>query len=320
MTSNIYLAKDSVSAKFQKSALSQKRGAGGTHTRMKSTFNALETVAKRWGKDFSPETMTAKQFATFVKTRLDAGVSARTVQVEAGHIRRSLRALGRDDFADRVCSNSALEVPAGSRVGKGTAIDPAVFELAIENAPRNVRASLLLADCLGLRIKESTRCEKNLPQWEKALERGQALYISCGTGSKGDRPRALILCPANVERAKAAVAEARSCIREQQRQHPGDKKYDYLIPSTSLDGARVSLKRSLTKLGIKGADSHHSLRRDFCVNEFKYMTQELGLSRAEACARIVVSMGHGDHRGDLAWNSYIRPTLQAEARAQEAAS
>jgi hypothetical protein len=104
--------------------------------------------------------------------------------------------------------------------------------------------------------------------------------------------------------------------------HTGIRQHSYAFNFvyTHLEGARVSLKRSLNKLGLKGADSHHSLRRDFCVNEYKYMAQELGLSHKKACSRIVVSMGHGDHRGDLAWSCYIRPTLELEAaNAQEAA-
>ena len=141
-----YKPNDSGGAKFMKSALFNKGGATLTKVRMGSTFNSIVNFGKqqRWGP-IEPATLTVKQLKGFVAFRIEEGITPRSIQNEMSHIRRALEGVGREKFAQEVCSNKELGVPSASRIGTGKVVDPHVLQNALECAPADTRALIELS-------------------------------------------------------------------------------------------------------------------------------------------------------------------------------
>lgn len=293
---------DSCEAKWSKSALVNVRGATLTHKRMQTTWNALARVAKegRWGK-FAPDNMTEKQFTKYMHTRRDVdGISARCLANESAHIRRSLRGCGREDFADAV-TNQMLGIPKGSRIGTGKATDPELLAAARAAADDGVRAVIDICNGIGLRIREAICSAESLEIWRKEMDEGQPLTVEYGT--KGDRPRCVFL-RSDETRALASAAIDRAIA------HIKETGQEYMVDSSSLEGAIRMIQRDFAELGLESDNSSHSLRRDFSVREYLYLRLE-GLTKRQACEKLSVALGHGSSRHRWVWNNYLRATLEA---------
>ncbi|WP_088924927.1 integrase domain-containing protein [Burkholderia multivorans] len=202
----------SIEAKFMSAAL-HKGAATLTKQKMRTTFLAFAAHAKhrRYGQ-VAPATVTEKQLRNYVVSRIDAGISARTIQNEMSHLRRALRGTGRGEWADAL-TNAELGVPSGTRIGTGKVVDESVLARALERAASDTRAWIQLKRCLGLRREEMIESHKSLKQWEVALSRGQS-FITIRHGTKGGRTRDTHIPEPYRQRALDAVRAALSIVSD----------------------------------------------------------------------------------------------------------
>lgn len=298
---DIYKKSDSISAKFSKA--SHFNGRAGTlyKERMQTTYKTLEAHAKkgRWGNNIEPATITEKQIRSFVNARIEAGISPRSVQNEMTHIRRALEGVGRKEFAQITCANKTIGVPAGTRIGTGKVIDINIFDAARQKAATETIALLDLQRTLGLRIREAVRSDTSLREWRKALDSGQT-SLTVRDGTKGGKIRTVFIRPDNLEPAKTAINGALAVIKEQGR----------LVVSKSLTAALEQHTDRLARIGIKGENSSHSLRRLFALDQFNFYKNQ-GLLMRDALVRVSHDLGHGPSRGRWVYNNYLRATLEA---------
>jgi integrase len=291
---------DDLCALFMKAA-TVKHASILTKKAMKSTFTSLASCAKqnRWGSNVSPDKISKKQLTQFVQYRIGQGVSKRVVQNQMAHVRRSLHATNRIEFANNVCSNAALLVPSGTRIGTGKVVDLDALEKAIANAAPDTRAWINGMRDLGLRQRELVRCGPSLQVWERQLETGQAISIRFGT--KGGKPREVLI---PLEKRQEALSTVRSLI-DIAKQQDG-----HVVRSETLDSACHLVGDRLSAIGLKGENSGHSLRRAFAMDQYNhYMGQ--GYSIKESLSLVSFDLGHGEGRGRWVFNNYLKATMEA---------
>lgn len=303
-----YADSDSMTAKFMSASLGKKGAATSSCPRMRTTFTALEEFAKlrRWGK-VDPCTLTFKQFRSFIEWRIKK-VSPISVQNEAAHIRRALRCVGRGEFAEVTCSSKNLGVPRASRIGKGAAMDADVLAAALPHAREDTKAILLLEHSIGLRHREAVMCGKSLDQWKKALADGQPLVVRYGT--KGGLARSVVLSPSKAKDAAVVVDAALKVLEGQ----------EFLVDSVSLKAALATNHRRMKRLGIEGENAQHSLRRSFTTDQYDFYCEVQKMEQKEALATLARDLGHGDRRGRMVYNCYLKATLEQREAAQAAAA
>lgn len=289
-----YKQSDSVTAKFMKAALVDKGAATLTKTRMQTTFKALEAFGRqhRWGA-IEPASLTPKQLKGFVAFRIEEGVSPRSIQNEMSHVRRALEGVGRI-----VCSNKELGVPSGSRIGSGKVVEPEVLQRALERARADTKALIELSRSLGLREREAIQSANSLREWGQALSQGQPIIVRDGT--KGGRVRYVAVAPGGLERAIGAVKAAQAVLGQQKQ----------LVVSKSLKAAVEQHSDRLAKLGLKGENSCHSLRRAFAMDQYKHYLAT-GCGQKAALSWTSNDLGHGDGRGRWVYNNYLKASLEA---------
>lgn len=299
---NPFKSSDDFSVRFMKAATVD-RASTLTKKSMHTTFSVLEKCAKtnRWGNDVTPKNITQKQLTKFVKERLDDGISARSIQNQMSHIRRALHTVGRNDFADSICSNKELGIPSGTRIGSGKAVDPKIYAEAVAKAAPDTRAWIEGMKELGLRQRELVRAGPSLQQWERQLEKNQ--FLTLHDGSKGGRSRQIYIPE---ERRDSALAAVRNLISVAAGQG-GD-----VVDSRTLESACKLVGDRLEAIGLSGENSGHSLRRDFAMRQYLHY-KEQGFSKTEALSRTSNDLGHGDGRGRWVYNNYIRGTLGSDA-------
>lgn len=294
---DIYKKNDSIKVKFMKAA-TVKHASTGTKKKMTTTFNRLEAFAKkqRYGA-FEPTSMTAKQMKNYVEyLRDELKLNPRSIQNETSHIRRALEAVDREAFAKSTCSNEALGVPPGTRIGSGKVVQEEVLKSALERAPASTKALIELSRALGLRIREAVLSQNSLREWNRDLSKGQPIIVRDGT--KGGRARSVVVAPRGLERAQGAVKAALAVLRKQ----------DTLVVSVSLKAALEQHSDRLAGLGLKGENSCHSLRRAFAMDQYRHYLA-VGCSEKVALSRTSNDLGHGDRRGRWVFNNYIRNSL-----------
>jgi hypothetical protein len=290
----------SVEAKFMMASL-HKGAATLTRKKMLTTFRAFAAHARlqRYG-DVDPATVTKKQLSKYVSTRIEAGITARTIQNEVSHLRRALHGAGRGAWIDAL-TNKQLGVPAGTRIGTGRVVDEQVLARALEQAAADTRAWIQLERCLGLRREEMIESHKSLKQWEAALARGQS-FITIRHGTKGGRVRDTVIPAPYRARALEAVRAALevAVIRS------------HLVDATTARAAQKQVHERFAALGLTGKDSGHALRRAFCRDNYKYYLSE-GHGKPEALALCSRDLGHGEGRGRWVWNNYLRSSYEQQA-------
>lgn len=297
---NVYKESDSFKAKFMKAALASRGAATLTKVKISTVANNLERHAKEngWGNT-GPKNFTFRQLRGFVLYRQEQGIGARSLQNDMSIIRRALEGVGREEFAQNICSNSALGVPSGTRIGGGLVVDPEVLASALENAATNTKVLIRLSRYLGLREREAVMSGNSINEWELALSQGRPITVRYGT--KGGRLRFVMVEPGILDKALESVRAAQEVLRQQ----------EYLVISKNLKAAVEQHSDRLAKLGLKGVNSCHSLRRAFAMNQYKHYLDG-GCSDEVALSRTSNDLGHGDGRGRWVYNNYLRATLEKE--------
>lgn len=297
---HVYKSTDSITAKLSKAALYKNRAATATKVKLNTTFSALEKAARagRWGK-VCPASLTFSQFKNYIHSRIEEGIGARSIQNEASHIRRALVGVGREEFAQITCSSKKLGVPSASRTGTGKVVNPDVLTAALDMAPPDTRALILLQRQLGLRAREAVMSAESLKAWEKALTRGGQPEILIGT--KGGRARTVYIRPDNLESVLVAVRSALAVMKDGR---------EHLIRAVSLKSALEQYGDRLARVGLSEKNSSHSLRRGFACDQYQYYLNA-GYSEKFALARLSNDLGHGDGRGRWVFNNYLRASLEA---------
>ena len=292
----IYASSDSINVKFIKCYLSE-HAATLTKAKAKTTFKYLAQCSKkeRWGA-LDPATMTFKQMCKYVLYRRSQGLGTRSIQNETSIIRRALAAVGRRDFAQVTCSNNALEVGVGTRKGTGKVVDPHVLHDALENALPNTKAMIGLSRYLGLRIREAVKANNSLGDWHKALSLGRPIIVRDGT--KGGKARSVVIAPKFQNEALEAITLGLKVLETQ----------NYLVVSKNLKSAVGQHSDRLARLGLKGKNSCHSLRRAFALDQFLHYLS-IGHSEKTALSWTSNDLGHGDTRGRWIMNNYIKNSL-----------
>lgn len=294
---DIYKKSDSIKVKFMKAA-TVKHAATLTKKKMTTTFNRLDAFARkqRYG-ELEPTSMTAKQMKNYVVHLIDLGLKPRSIQNETSHIRRALKAVNREDFAQGTCSNKALGVPEGTRIGSGKVVQEDVLKSALERAPASTKALIELSRALGLRIREAVLSQNSLREWNRDLSKGQPVIVRDGT--KGGRARSVVVAPGGLERAQEAVRAALAVL----------KKQNTLVVSVSLKAALEQHSDRLARLGLKKENSCHSLRRAFAMDQYKHYLA-VGYSEKVALSRTSNDLGHGERRGRWVYNNYLKASLK----------
>jgi integrase len=296
----IYKESDSFKAKIMKAALASRGAAILTKVKISTVANNLERYAKvqRWGKA-NPENLTFKQVKAFILFRKDEGISIRSLQNDMSIIRRALEGVGREDFAQKICSNSALGIDKATRIGDGAVVDPLILDSALQSAAASTKALILLSRYLGLRIREAVMSSDSINEWVIALSQGRPIIIRNGT--KGGRLRSVMVVPEILENALEAVRAAQQILRDQK----------YLVVSKNLKAAIEQHSDRLAKLGLKEDNSCHSLRRAFAMDQYRHYLS-IGCSEKIALSRTSNDLGHGDSRGRWVYNNYLRKTIERE--------
>lgn len=289
MTCNIRAFSDAFKA--------DKKGATLTRERASSTWNALARFAKERRMILHPEKMTSKQLMQFVLYRQEQGISSRSIQNEVSHIRRALVGAGRDigDLKDpkNYFSSARLKVPEGSRIGgKPPAPENALASIKTDRA--DVRAALALQEAMGLRMAEAIQSASSLAGWIKELDEarefGRGAFLPVNAGTKGGRPRYVLVKAEKLDAVRNAVAQANAVV-----------KGDHLVQSASLESARRLLERACHDAGFQ----NHGLRRDWAVRQFLAYRAD-GKPEKEALRLLSGDLGHGDGRGRWCWNNYLK--------------
>lgn len=224
----------------------------------------------------------------YIKSRLNQGISKRTLQNEMSAIRQTLRAAGRDKLAGHPrISNQALGLSGASRQGTKVAITQeqyqAIYQQALQKSPA-LAATLDIAVTLGLRGEEAVQSCQSMKTWQKALQQGKTT-IHVVFGTKGGRPRDVHII--NPQQTLQVVNNALTIMEQQNGK---------LIHKPSLKQAMNYWRNSTYRLGLIGQISPHSLRYAFTQEQVdQYLKQ--GYSEQEALAKASMDLGHGDGRG-----------------------
>ncbi|MGH8073981.1 MAG: integrase domain-containing protein [Lysobacter sp.] len=283
------------------SARSAAKTAGGAHLTKQARLGTLSKLfGHLQGHGFQVSGMDCvreKHIAHYFLTRRSEGVSVRTLQNEAAHIRGAMRAVGRLQAAkSRTISNKALGIEGSSRAGTKTAATDEQYQAAIAKASEldaGLAAALKLQRTLGLRGAESVRCGPSLATWERQLSAGEGAAVIFGT--KGGRNR--VSNPAGRALALAAVREAKAV---------SDSRGGRLMDSPTLLAAMTSYRNAMHRnvtpaSGICG----HALRYAYAGDRMACYLAE-GFSEAEARAKTSIDLGHGDGRGTYVARVYLR--------------
>ena len=214
-------------------------------------------------------------------------LSKRTLQNRISLLRKSLRALKRDKFADHErMTSKALGIDGASRAGSHVAMTAEQFaevsaRVYASGKPGHI-AVFDLQRTLGLRANEAVNAGKSLKTWSKQLERDIS-RLSVVHGTKGGRLRESTPLEGINEAVKAALAAA-------------DPVTGYIIQSSSPEAANRSYARFCHAMGMKGEISSHSLRYTY-AQTLKAQALTNGFEEKEALALVSMELGHGDGRG-----------------------
>ena len=235
----------------------------------------------------------------YVEIRIEEGIAPRSIQTDVSAIRGAMKGVGRHIDAVKVFTSESLGVPKGTRKGKGVAVDPDVYKEAHAQADIRTAALMDLQLYSGMRINEVIECKDSLKQWERDLRNG-GCHVHVRKGPKGGRARNIYIHPEDFDDAYSAIVRVLALTN-------GGKDFPIIGAN---DGRAAARKHSdqLAKVGIKGTQSSHSLRRAFAVKQYlRYLAA--GLDENGALGRVCEDLGHGNSRGRWAWNNYIRNSI-----------
>lgn len=290
---------------FISAFVADKKGGFGTRQRAAGTWRALNQFieAKHW-KNITPETITTKQIRAYIEHRVTDGISPRSVQNEASHIRRACAGVGREigDVKDpkNNWSSARLGVPEGSRIGGKRAVESERLRQALALVPPDVGAALGLSEALGLRRQEAVMAGGSLDDWGRLLDSAKAVgrgaFLPVGHGTKGGRPRFVTVPVQRLDFVQQAVCQAQAQAKVQ---------CGRVIDSDDLKAALKRVSNACRRAGLEGEDSAHGIRRLFAQTQFTHYLSE-GIETRTALAMLSNDLGHGDGRGRWVWNNYLR--------------
>lgn len=253
---------------LQQQLTNNARQASGAH----KTVDNRQIMMKRFGhylKDNNIQISDMSQIKVsyiegYIQSRLNQGISKRTLQNEMSAIRQTLRAADRNKLADHPrISNQTLGISGASRKGTKVAITQEQYQAIRE---------------------EAVQSWQSMKTWQKALQQGKTtLHVVFGT--KGGRPRDVHII--NPQQTLQVVNNALTIMQQQNGK---------LIDKPSLKQAMNYWRNSTYRLGLTGQLSPHSLRYAFTQHQVDHYLKQ-GYNEQEALAKVSMDLGHGDGRG-----------------------
>lgn len=281
---------------FKKQFISLAYKAGGSHktvdARCRIANSFLNHLKESGIKLRQIESVKTSHIESFIKTRLDNGISKRTLQNEMSAIRAILTEAGRlklaDPNNDRL-NNRALGISGACRDGTKIALTQEQFEIKfkeVEKVDKGVAAAMQLAYYLGLRNEEAVQSVSSLSTWEKYLNSG-AEKIPVTFGTKGNRDRFTTVI--NRDKVIESIKYAKTVLQ--------NNKHNALVDKPNLKEAMERYRNILRFTAeLTGENSPHSMRYAYAKSAELYYLN-MGLSKKEALAKVSIDLGHGDGRG-----------------------
>lgn len=275
---------------------------GGAETRVARAVTArrfCEALAEANHRPISIDQVKTGAVMKFISAMRASGLAERTIHNRVAHLRALLPARVFKGF-----TNARLGLQATSRAGTKRPITEAELRerLAGIRDP-GCRAAVELQRALGLRAQESIRSAAQLKDWQRQLERGQAVVVSLGT--KGGRVRHV--WPSDRERALRAVREAIViCKRQGGHLVVGACRTDRNgRPTSPLRSAMTKLENATRRAGFVGEISQHSNRYAFAAEQVRAYQAD-GYERRDASTLTSQDLGHGDGRGTYVDRVYVQ--------------
>jgi hypothetical protein len=278
-------------------------GAHLTRQARKATFSIFAKTMRHLGLGIRTVTQIGgRHLQAFVTRRTASGIRARTLANELSHLRAALVHVGKQGFvASPACSNRALGIGRGSRIGTKSPLRPAALnafrDCMAELGRPGIGSTLTLQRELGLRAAEAIRAgqSETLTRWQREIEERGYVHVIAGT--KGGRPRDVR--PADVGRALAAIRDAIAVLES-----TGQR---YLV--VCADGSTPANLRQADgiyrnvchRAGIQSRSARYAFAQDR-IRAYR----EQGFSQREARAATSQDLGHGDGRGRYIASVYAR--------------
>lgn len=291
----------SASAKFSRSADQASARAGGSHLTRESRDRTLDRLQDRledagYNNLRSVEQLAMRHIEAYVESRIEDGVSPRTMQNELSHIRSVMNP---DRAQAPEMSNKALGIDGGSRIGTKTAVTTDELKAWTDKASglgrEGIAAALEVSRQLGLRSQEVIRADaEQLRTWSR--EASEQSRVTVVHGTKGGRVRDTTVPTPD---RTVAVLERAAAIAELQG--------GYLV--AQADGSPAESLKSATGIYRSYTDRHgidaHRCRYAYAREVYQHHRDQ-GLSHRAACSRTSVDLGHGDARGRYVSSVYLR--------------
>lgn len=277
------------------------RQAGGSHKtvhdRMALAQRFCDRLLEQNVQIRRVEQLKARHIESYIRERLDQGITKRSLQNEMAAIRCLLKQAERNRLAaSERLSNKSLGLSGASRNGTRQAITKEHYRQVLEIArakDAGMAAALELSRLMGLRSQEAVQCAQSLRTWKQALERGET-RITVVFGTKGGRSRETIILDAGAVRKALENALA---VAEQRNGR--------LINKPDLKSAMKYWHGQASRIGLTGVHSPHSLRYAWAQDAIRYYLTQ-GFSEKEALALAAMDLGHGDGRGRYVAQVYGR--------------
>ena len=289
------------SAQFARSADQASARAGGAHLTRESRDRTLDRLQDRlhdagYSNLRDVDQLALRHIEAYVESRIEDGVSVRTLQNEMSHIRATMNP---DKAQAPEYSNKALGIAGGSRIGSKTAVTADELRSWTDQARdlgrEGIAAALEVSRELGLRSQEVIRADaEQLRTWSRAAaSKGRVTVIH---GTKGGRVRDTTVPSPD---RTVAVLEAAAAVAEAQG--------GFLI--NRADGSPAESLKSATAIYRSYNDRHdvdaHRCRYAYAREVYQHHRDQ-GHSHREACSRTSVDLGHGDGRGRYVASVYLR--------------
>ncbi|MCG8709802.1 integrase domain-containing protein [Brenneria sp. 4F2] len=243
------------------------------------------------------EQLKARHIESYVRERLEQGITKRSQQNEMATLRCLLKQAGRDRLAtSERLSNKSLGLSGASRNGTRQAITAEHYRQVLETVrakDAGMAVVLELSRLMGLRSQEAVQCAQSLRTWKQALERGE-IRLTVVFGTKGGRPRETVVLEAGAVRKALGNAMALA-----------EQRNGKLIDKPDLKSAMKYWHGQASRIGLTGAYSPHSLRYAWAQDAIRHYLAQ-GFSKKEALALTAMDLGHGDGRGRYVAQVYGR--------------
>lgn len=294
-------------ADFTQAFRADAKGSWATRDRAAATFERLQefcnsSQGRKWGGSVTPQNLSSKQIRQFLESRTAAGISPKTVQNEASHLRRALEGAGRElgDVRDpkNNYGNKRLGVPEAPKKDARAPIKAEVLESAKEALKPHFAALVGIQESLGLRAAEAVGATI-YAEWQKTIDSAAAAgrpgaQIRVFERTKGGRERFVYVPSERFSAVREAVATA--------IQLRG--KNDFIIQKDTREKALEAFTNATRYAGMTGHNSDHGIRRSFAIQQLKHY-ESVGMTREAGLSRLSNDLGHGDGRGRWVENNYI---------------